>query len=144
MKFLLGQIVILFLLSTIRCDEPEPLDPQDPVNTKSINNTAVDSDHKVVNDDPSELNDNPKLVNDTLVVIQEDEVSYSYVRKVLYVIAPVSALFLIYFLMKGLRNHSRFFLSRYNPVSQHGDSLEMAPLGALDSDEEDETLFDRG
>ena len=39
-----------------------------------------------MDDDPSELNDNPKLVNDTLVVIQEDEVSYSYVRKVLYVV----------------------------------------------------------
>lgn len=140
MKLLLGSVAIFFFLSTIRCDDIAP--EADVVETpKTINET--DSEHKVINGDPSELNDNPKVVNDTLVVIQEDEVSYSYVRKILYVIAPVSALFLIYFLMKGLRNHSRFFL-RYNPVSQHGDSLEMAPLGALDSDEDDVTVYDRG
>ena len=69
------------VISVIRCDDKADA----VVLPNQINETYAEQ--KVVNGDPSELNDNPKVVNDTLVVVQEDGVSYNYVRKILYVVS---------------------------------------------------------
>jgi len=116
--------------------EIESEEKEEDIDEKSGNTT----DSTVKKDD---LNDNPEVV-DPNSISDDTNSRFHTVKLMLYIIAPVSALVVVYFIMKGLKGNSRMFLNRYHLVGAgtRGDSIELRPLD-YESDEEDEdVVFD--
>ncbi|XP_063679880.1 uncharacterized protein LOC134815296 [Bolinopsis microptera] len=93
-----------------------------------------------ITDKKDDLNDNPQVV-DPDTISEETDARFHTVKLMLYIIAPVSALVVIYFIMKGLKGNSHMFLNRYHIVGARGDNIELRPLG-YESDDEEDIVFD--
>jgi len=108
--------------------EEEPMAPADD---------TINEEDTLENGD--ELVDTPQIVDDSAV----SEDSYYQVHSLklmLYIICPVGALVIIYFVMKTVKGNSRHFFNRYQMVGTRADNIELRPLG-YESDEED-IVFD--
>jgi len=117
-------------------DEKE-LESETNEHQKDENNEKGDA---VITDKKDDLNDNPQVV-DPDTISEETDARFHTVKLMLYIIAPVSALVVIYFIMKGLKGNSHMFLNRYHIVGARGDNIELRPLG-YDSDDEEDIVFD--
>ena len=92
----------------------------------------------------NETSNNDGLYDKTVVLNNDSNGDDTYykvhtVKLMLYIIAPVSALVVMYFIMKAVKGKSRHFF-KYQIVGARADNIELRPLG-YESDEED-IVFD--